>query len=94
MHLLKDRVGSTAAISTVAIVALGTGMGVGRWFGGLVLKNFKLDNQLLDLVALQFIGFAAFWFSHSMIISFICLFVIGLGISMQFALAAIRLVEL
>ena len=91
--LLKDRVGSTAAISTVAIVALGTGMGVGRWFGGLVLKNFKLDNQLLGLVALQFIGFAAFWLSHSMIISLICLFVIGLGISMQFALAAIRLVS-
>jgi len=91
--LLKDRVGSTAAISTVAIVALGTGMGVGRWFGGLVLKNFKLDNQLLGLVALQFIGFVAFWFSHSMIISLICLFVIGLGISMQFALAAIRLVS-
>ena len=91
--LLKDRVGSTAAISTVAIVALGAGMGVGRWYGGLVLKSFKLDNQLLLLVALQFIGFTAFWFSHSMIISLICLFVIGLGISMQFALAAIRLVS-
>jgi predicted MFS family arabinose efflux permease len=91
--LLKDRVGSTAAISTVAIVALGTGMGVGRWFGGLVLKNFKLDNQLLGLVALQFFGFVAFWLSHSMIISLICLFIIGLGISMQFALAAIRLVS-
>ena len=91
--LLKDRVGSSAAISTVAIVALGTGMGVGRWYGGLVLKNFKLDNQLLGLVALQFFGFVAFWLSHSMIISLICLFVIGLGISMQFALAAIRLVS-
>jgi len=91
--LLNDRVGSTAAISTVAIVALGAGMGVGRWYGGLVLKNFKLDNQLLGLVALQFIGFTAFWFSHSMIISLICLFIIGLGISMQFALAAIRLVS-
>jgi predicted MFS family arabinose efflux permease len=90
--LLKDRVGSSAAISTVAIVALGTGMGIGRWFGGLVLRNFKLDNQLLGLVALQFIGFAAFWLSHSMIISLICLFIIGLGISMQFALSAIRLV--
>jgi predicted MFS family arabinose efflux permease len=90
--LLKDRVGSTAAISTVAIVALGTGMGIGRWFGGLVLRNFKLDNQLLGIVALQFFGFTAFWFSHSMIISLICLLVIGLGISMQFALSAIRLV--
>ena len=90
--LLKDRVGSTAAISTVAIVALGTGMGIGRWFGGSLLKNFKLDNQLLGIVALQFFGFTAFWLSHSMIISLLCLLVIGLGISMQFALSAIRLV--
>ena len=90
--LLKDRVGSTAAISTVAIVALGTGMGIGRWFGGSLLKNFKLDNQLLGIVALQFFGFTAFWLSHSMIISLVCLLVIGLGISMQFALSAIRLV--
>ena len=90
--LLKDRVGSTAAISTVAVVALGTGMGIGRWFGGLVLGNFKLDTQLLGLVSLQFIGFTAFWLSHSMIISLICLLIIGLGISMQFALSAIRLV--
>jgi predicted MFS family arabinose efflux permease len=91
--LLKDRVGSTAAISTVAVVALGTGMGIGRWFGGLALKNFKLDNQLLGLISLQFIGFSAFWLSHSMLISLICLFTIGLGISMQFALSAIRLVS-
>jgi len=90
--LLKDRVGSTAAISTVAIVALGTGMGIGRWFGGSLLKTFKLDNQLLGIVALQFFGFTAFWLSHSMIISLVCLLVIGLGISMQFALSAILLV--
>ena len=90
--LLKDRVGSSAAISTVAIVALGTGMGIGRWYGGLLLKNFKLDTQLLLLVTLQLIGFSMFWLSHTMIISLICLLLVGLGISMQFALSAIRLV--
>ena len=90
--LLKDRVGSTAAISTVAIVALGTGMGIGRWYGGLALKNLKLDNQLLLIVGIQFIGFTSFWFSHSMVISLLSLLVVGLGISMQFALSAIRMV--
>ena len=85
--------GSSAAISTVAIVALGTGMGIGRWYGGLVLKNFKLDTQLLLLIALQFIGFTAFWYSHNMIISLAALLTVGLGISMQFALSAIRLVN-
>lgn len=91
--LLKDRVGTTAAISTVAIVALGCGMGVGRWYGGLVLKKFKLDTQLLMAIALQFVGFLAFWFSHSMILSIISLFFVGLGISIQFALASIRLIS-
>jgi predicted MFS family arabinose efflux permease len=92
--LLKDRVGSTAAISTVAIVALGTGMGFGRWYGGLVLKRFALDTQLQAIIALQFLGFLGFWLSHSMVISLLCLFVVGLGISMQFALSSIRLIGL
>ena len=91
--LLRDRVGSTAAISTVAIVALGTGMGIGRWYGGLVLHNLKLDTQLLTIIAIQFVGFASFWLSHNMFISLASLFSVGLGISMQFALASIRLIS-
>ena len=92
--LLKDRVGSTPAISTVAIVALGTGMGLGRWYGGLVLGHLKLDTQLLTIIALQFLGFVGFWLSHNMIISLVCLLAVGMGISMQFALSSIRLIGL
>jgi len=92
--LLSERVGSTAAISTVCIVALGTGMGIGRWFGGPVLKRFKLDHQLQIIIGAQFIGFAIFWFSHILILSLFSLLIMGLGISMQFALASIRLIGL
>jgi predicted MFS family arabinose efflux permease len=91
--LLKDRVGSSAALSTVAIVFLGTGMALGRWYGGLVLKRLKLDTQFLLVIAVQFLGFAIFWLSHSMFLSLISLFIIGLGVSIQFALAAIRLIS-
>ena len=90
--LLKDRVGSTAAISTVAIVAMGTGMGLGRWYGGLVLKRFSLDTQLLLVISIQFFGFVSFWLSHSMFVSLVSLFCVGLGVSIQFALASIRLI--
>ena len=90
--LLKDRVGSTAAISTVAIVAMGTGMGIGRWYGGLVLKRFSLDTQLLLVISFQFFGFVSFWLSHSMFVSLVSLFCVGLGVSIQFALASIRLI--
>ena len=92
--LLKERVGSTAAISTVAIVAMGTGMGIGRWYGGLVLGRLKLDTQLLTVITLQFIGFVGFWLSHNMILSLFCLLAVGIGISMQFALSSIRLIGL
>jgi len=91
--LLKDRIGTTAAISTVAIVAFGAGMGIGRWYGGLLLKRFELDTQLLIGIGIQFLGFTSFWFSHNMFISLASLLTIGLGISMQFALASLRLIS-
>ena len=90
--LLRDRVGGTASAATLAIVALGSGMAAGRWYGAIVLKKLKLDQQLITIIILQFIGFAIFWFSHSLIVSLATLFVTGLGISMQFALCSLRLI--
>ena len=90
--LLRDRVGGTASAATLAIVALGSGMAVGRWYGAIVLKKLKLDQQLITIIILQFIGFGIFWFSHSLIVSLVTLFVTGLGISMQFALSSLRLI--
>jgi len=43
---------------------------------------------------LQFVGFVSFWLSHNMILSLFCLFAVGMGISMQFALSSIRLIGL
>ncbi len=91
--LLKDRVGSNAAISTTAVAAIGCGMIVGRWYGPSMLNRLALDGQLLTAITTQFVGFTFFWFSHTMIISLISLFTIGLGVSTQFALAAIRLIS-
>jgi len=90
--LLRNRVGSSAAISTICIVALGSGMGIGRWFGPLVLKRATLDNQLKTVMLTQFLGFATLWFSRTLWISLIALLAVGLGISMQFALASLRLI--
>lgn len=90
--LLRNRVGSTAAISTVCIVALGSGMGLGRWFGPHLLKRTTLDSQLKTVILTQFLGFTTLWFSHTLWISLAALFAVGIGISMQFALAAQRLI--
>lgn len=90
--LLRNRVGSGAALSTICIVALGSGMGLGRWFGPLVLKKAHVDSQLKAVILTQFLGFTTLWISHTLWISLIALLAAGIGISMQFALGAQRLI--
>ena len=79
--LVEDRTRASAAISTVAVMCFGIGMGLGRWYGGRILHRFSLDAQLQIVLALQFFGFFALWFSHQLIISLLCLFVTGSGVS-------------
>jgi len=90
--LLRDRVGGTASTATLAIVTLGCGMAVGRWYGAIVLKKLRLDHQLISVIVLQFVGFGIFWLSHNILISLITLFITGLGLSIQFALSSLRLI--
>ncbi len=90
--LLRNRVGSSAALSTICIVALGSGMGLGRWFGPLVLRRAHVDSQLKAVILTQFLGFTALWISHTLWISLAALLAAGIGISMQFALGAQRLI--
>lgn len=92
--LIRDRIGESAAFSVISIVAVGSGMGTGRWFGPHVMKRFALDNQLKVVIAIHFAGFTVLWFSHTLPISLFALFVVGLGISMQYALASLRLIRL
>jgi len=61
---------------------------------GQILYRLHLDQQLLAVIGLQFTGFAIFWFSHIYAVSIFGLFLIGAGISTQFALASLRLIEL
>jgi MFS family permease len=91
--LVRDRTGATAAISVIAIMALGSGMAVGRFFGGPVMHKLTLDHQLLTIMALQLFSFFGIWFSHNLVVSLIALFLNGLGISTQFALSSIRLIN-
>ncbi|MBI3430154.1 MAG: MFS transporter [Actinobacteria bacterium] len=90
--LLRDRVGLSAAISTIAVIGVGSGMGLGRWFGPHLLRRISLDSQLKVVITIQFFGFITFWFSHDLLISLVGLFSVGVGLSMQFALASLRLI--
>ncbi len=91
--LIIDRTGTSAAISTLTVAALGTGMGLGRWYGGRVLKHFSLDFQLRLFIAIQAVGFTILWFSHNLQLSFLGVLIAGLGVSNQFALASLRMID-
>ena len=90
--LISDRTDASAAISTLAVIAFGTGGGTGRWYAGRLLKRFHADEQLKIALSLQFIAFGLFWSSHILALCLITLFMVGLGISVQFPLFTLRMV--
>jgi len=92
--LIRDRTDATPAIATLAVVAFGSGMAIGRWYGPTLLKQWEIDTQLKIFIATQFIGFASLWFSHNLTISFFSLLVTGAGVSSQFTLSSLRLIGL
>ena len=90
--LISDRTDASSAISTLAVIAFGTGVGTGRWYAGRLLKRFHADEQLKIALALQFVAFGFFWSSHILVFSLLTLFFVGLGISVQFPLFTLRMV--
>ncbi|MGH8890645.1 MAG: MFS transporter [Acidothermaceae bacterium] len=77
----------TAATGVTAIVA---GMTLGRLASKRFTLRYAADTLLLWAFAITFVGFAAFWISSIVWLGFVGLFVIGLGISLQFPLAITR----
>ena len=90
--LISDRTDASSAISTLAVIAFGTGVGTGRWYAGRLLKRFHADEQLKIALSLQFVAFGFFWSSHILAFSLLTLFFVGLGISVQFPLFTLRMV--
>ena len=92
--LISDRTEAAATISTICVAALGTGMGIGRWYIPIWLKNFTIDKRLELILYLQLIAFGIFWFSHNLQVSLIALLFVGIGISGQFSLSMLRMIRL
>jgi fucose permease len=68
-------------------------MAIGRFFGGRAMHKLAADTQLQIVLGIQFIGFFGIWFSHNLVISLAMLLLSGLGISIQFALTSLRLIN-
>jgi len=79
----------TAATGVTAIVA---GMTLARFASTRFTTRLTVDVLMVSVFSITIVGFALFWATSSPVLSFVGLFVTGLGISLQFPLAITRLI--
>lgn len=91
--LLRERTDMSAPLATTLVLAFPLGMMIGRWFGTYLLPSLDIDQRLKLIVAIQGLSFLVFWGSDIALASFIALFFVGFGTSMQFALSTLRLLR-
>jgi predicted MFS family arabinose efflux permease len=92
--LVRERTGLSAATATTLVLAFPLGMAIGRWFGATIAPRLGIDARLRLVMILQLLGFIAFWFSTSVLLSFLMLLLVGLGTSVQFALSTLRMLRI
>lgn len=91
--LIKERTGLESALATLMVLAFPLGMFAGRWYGPYIAPALRTDTRLKALLLLQGGGFVIFWISSSVPLSFLAVFLMGLGTSMQFTLGTLRLLH-
>ncbi len=91
--LLRERTEISPALATTLVLAFPLGMMLGRWFGTYIFPHLDIDQRLQAILILQLVGFAIFWLSPYLLLSFLALTIVGLGTSMQFALTTLRLIH-
>lgn len=91
--LIRERTDVSAALATTLVLAFPLGMMIGRWFGTYLRPQLDIDQRLKLVIAIQGLSFLVFWASNFALASFIALFFVGFGTSMQFALSTLRLLR-
>jgi hypothetical protein len=91
--LIIDRTDASPAISTINSCSFWNRYGPWSLVWRSRLKHFALDTQLIIFIGVQTVGFAILWFSHDLQISFLGVLIAGLGVSNQFALASLRMID-
>ena len=91
--LIRERTDISAALATTLVLAFPLGMMIGRWFGTYLIPTLGIDQRLKLIIAIQGTSFLIFWASSVPLTSFIALFLVGFGTSMQFALSTLRLLR-
>lgn len=92
--LLADRVGSSAALSTLSVFTFAVGSATGRWYISRLIHHMHIDSQLKLSFAFELAAFMLFWFSHNIALSIFALFALGIGLSIQFTVFSVRAIAL
>jgi predicted MFS family arabinose efflux permease len=91
--LLRDRVGLSAEAAAAALAAVTGGMLIGRIIGARLAETRPIDLLLRTGIAVTLIGFVIAWFSLSIVMVLIGLFIVGLGLSVNWPLGVARSVR-
>ncbi len=90
--LLQQRAGMAKGSATAAISAVVLGLAVGRLLGSRLAIRWQPDSLLLCALGVNLVGFLVFWTSSVAWLSVSALFVVGLGLSMQYPLCVVRVI--
>jgi predicted MFS family arabinose efflux permease len=90
--LLRQRVHLSAGAAAACITAIPLGMMTGRIVGSKLALGRDVEALLLSSIAVTGIGFALFWAVAITPVAVLGLFIIGLGIAMQYPLSISRLI--
>lgn len=91
--LVSDRGGLGAAASAAALSAVLVGVLVGRGLGSWLVERWNAERVLMGAMAFLLAGFALTWATSWAAVMLAGLFVVGLGISVQFPLGMSRLMR-
>jgi predicted MFS family arabinose efflux permease len=91
--LLRDRVGLSAETAAAALGTLTGGMLIGRIIGARLAETKPIDLLLRTGIAVTLTGFVIAWFSLSTVVVLIGLFIVGLGLSVNWPLGVARSVR-
>lgn len=88
--VLQNHDGLSKGLAATGVTAIVAGMTLGRLGSKRFTLRYSADALLLSVFAVTFVGFFTFWMSSIIWLGFVGLFVVGLGISLQFPLAISR----
>ena len=90
--LLRERAGLGAAAAAASLAAVTGGMFLGRLYGSRLAQTWSVDRLLTASILIALAGFAVAWLSTLTWVILAALFVVGLGLSVQWPIGVSRAV--